>query len=93
MFGDLPEIFAIDNGMPIQDRVVYFNNRGTRGGLDDLEIAVYDATRVPAHVTYTVEIVEAATYDVNMTQLTNDTYQMTRQAPGYQDKTSRSPAF
>ena len=34
MSGDLPAVFAVHNGMTLQEKTVYYNARGNAAGLD-----------------------------------------------------------
>ena len=87
MSGDLPAVFAVHNGMTLQEKTVYYNARGNAAGLDDAEFEVYDSSRVPAVATYLLEITAPAVYDVNGTLLKNDTYVFSRMVEGEGRKT------
>ena len=87
MSGDLPAVFAVHNGMTLQEKTVYYNARGNAAGLDDAEFEVYDSSRVPAVATYLLEITAPAVYNVNGTLLKNDTYVFSRMVEGEGRKT------
>ena len=83
--GDVPTVLAMDDCMSLPEKTLRFSNRGAPAGLDDV---TFDGrSSVPWHVTCTVEITEAATYDADVTFTAIDTYALTCRARGQFDVT------